>query len=102
RRRHTRFSRDWSSDVCSSDLSRRGTPLQTTQPAAPTVHCVPLGLLGKKPRPLPEHCSTVATVSTPMDLSSASVRLRGFFTPSIRSEERRVGEGGRPRWSPHT
>src|SRR5207302_7209082 len=24
RRRHTRFSRDWSSDVCSSDLSRRG------------------------------------------------------------------------------
>src|SRR5690606_21914323 len=24
RRRHTRFSRDWSSDVCSSDLSPRG------------------------------------------------------------------------------
>src|SRR5690606_40114428 len=23
RRRHTRFSRDWSSDVCSSDLERR-------------------------------------------------------------------------------
>src|SRR5690606_40800146 len=23
RRRHTRFSRDWSSDVCSSDLCRR-------------------------------------------------------------------------------
>src|SRR5690606_5795169 len=25
RRRHTRFSRDWSSDVCSSDLIRRST-----------------------------------------------------------------------------
>src|SRR5690606_39350140 len=25
RRRHTRFSRDWSSDVCSSDLVDRGT-----------------------------------------------------------------------------
>src|SRR5690606_41545782 len=25
RRRHTRFSRDWSSDVCSSDLLRRGS-----------------------------------------------------------------------------
>src|SRR5690606_39817853 len=25
RRRHTRFSRDWSSDVCSSDLSRAST-----------------------------------------------------------------------------
>src|SRR5436309_9185919 len=24
RRRHTRFSRDWSSDVCSSDLTPRG------------------------------------------------------------------------------
>src|SRR5690606_40353944 len=28
RRRHTRFSRDWSSDVCSSDLLRTGQPLQ--------------------------------------------------------------------------
>src|SRR5690606_40712242 len=26
RRRHTRFSRDWSSDVCSSDLPRASTP----------------------------------------------------------------------------
>src|SRR5690606_39723628 len=26
RRRHTRFSRDWSSDVCSSDLGASGTP----------------------------------------------------------------------------
>src|SRR2546422_221933 len=26
RRRHTRCSRDWSSDVCSSDLDARGTP----------------------------------------------------------------------------
>src|SRR5690606_41116913 len=27
RRRHTRFSRDWSSDVCSSDLTRHLYPL---------------------------------------------------------------------------
>src|SRR5690606_40166982 len=26
RRRHTRFSRDWSSDVCSSDLAAMGVP----------------------------------------------------------------------------
>src|SRR5260370_14316033 len=26
RRRHTRFKCDWSSDVCSSDLGRRGGP----------------------------------------------------------------------------
>src|SRR5690606_39708296 len=28
RRRHTRFSRDWSSDVCSSDLTRSYNPSQ--------------------------------------------------------------------------
>src|SRR5690606_39538135 len=27
RRRHTRFSRDWSSDVCSSDLGGGGPPM---------------------------------------------------------------------------
>src|SRR5690606_39692134 len=35
RRRHTRFSRDWSSDVCSSDLGFRDERLlQMTQVAA--------------------------------------------------------------------
>src|SRR5690606_40268962 len=29
RRRHTRFSRDWSSDVCSSDLGERRNVLQS-------------------------------------------------------------------------
>src|SRR5207302_5753118 len=47
RRRHTRFSRDWSSDVCSSDLwggrslvpvSRRGTPPRST--AHPWIEAV--------------------------------------------------------------
>src|SRR5260221_2187611 len=33
-----------------------------------SVQAVPLGLLGKKARPLPEHCSTMATVSSPRDL----------------------------------
>src|SRR5216683_8323128 len=35
RRRHTRSDRDWSSDVCSSDLSRGGEPPELRrQPAA--------------------------------------------------------------------
>src|SRR5690606_41073288 len=33
RRRHTRFSRDWSSDVCSSDLG--ATPVEAPQNPAP-------------------------------------------------------------------
>ncbi len=64
-----------------SATARTGTPLQATQPAAPTVQAVPLGLLGKKPRPLPEHCSTMVTVSRPRVLSSRTLSLRGFFTP---------------------
>src|SRR5690606_1819717 len=34
RRRHTSFSRDWSSDVCSSDLSAIGIATGTCAPAA--------------------------------------------------------------------
>src|SRR5690606_40805008 len=33
RRRHTRFSRDWSSDVCSSDLTRGGGALRAARGA---------------------------------------------------------------------
>src|SRR6266566_6210930 len=32
RRRHTRLQGDWSSDVCSSDLDRRGDPLGRLSP----------------------------------------------------------------------
>src|SRR5690606_40048550 len=32
RRRHTRFSRDWSSDVCSSDLSRYAVSIVQIDP----------------------------------------------------------------------
>src|SRR5690606_41954999 len=32
RRRHTRFSRDWSSDVCSSDLVERCEPVYEEMP----------------------------------------------------------------------
>src|SRR5690606_7268946 len=58
-----------------------GTPVKITQPAAPTVHCVPLGLCGNHARPLPEHCSTMGSACTPIALSSPTVKLRGFLTP---------------------
>src|SRR5690606_39525606 len=42
RRRHTRFSRDWSSDVCSSDLpsvrTSPGSPVTATDRALSMVH----------------------------------------------------------------
>src|SRR5690606_39488795 len=47
RRRHTRFSRDWSSDVCSSDLgvSRRVFDAHVLEPDARQLVACPLGSL---------------------------------------------------------
>src|SRR5207302_4969963 len=39
RRRHTRFSRDWSSDVCSSDLERTVRSLGITNLDKEQRHC---------------------------------------------------------------
>src|SRR5690606_11878383 len=46
RRRHTRFSRDWSSDVCSSDLAARLTGLIAGTPVAAGLHDVTASALG--------------------------------------------------------
>src|SRR5204862_1842344 len=74
RRRHTRSLRDWSSDVCSSDLEneRRG-PLADDGQAGPVQ---------RDPRRVPGHSSAMKRV---------------LF---LRSEERRVGKECRSRWSP--
>src|SRR5690606_39538894 len=87
RRRHTRFSRDWSSDVCSSDLDRlvltnepSGEPVQVVTPA--------VGDAGVDPGSLPARLCPVRSV-TP--------GLAG----KLRSEERRVGKECRSRWSPY-
>src|SRR5690606_39902168 len=37
RRRHTRFSRDWSSDVCSSDLARNPAPMNIQEIRHPLI-----------------------------------------------------------------
>src|SRR6266480_6658311 len=54
RRRHTRLTCDWSSDVCSSDLAREGvsawTPMEAMMPdsnvAGPTVRSNDVAVIG--------------------------------------------------------
>src|SRR5690606_39620245 len=77
RRRHTRFSRDWSSDVCSSDLNDDAVALLATDGADEELKRF-IGLLADNHRLvlLPE--------------------IAGLFE---RSEERRVGKEWRSRWS---
>src|SRR3712207_8501057 len=88
RRRHTRYWRDWSSDVCSSDLQRRG--LAQGQPDA-ELQGTPLHQRPRDP-----------------DLGGEGRRGEGLHLPlrgaegrQRRSEERRVGKECRSRWSPY-
>src|SRR3712207_7621545 len=91
RRRHTRYWRDWSSDVCSSDLSLK------------------LRVKNRKSR------SRARIAATGCKYASALVEVRGKNAPDLRtadlmlgskrlgrrSEERRVGKECRSRWSPY-
>src|SRR3712207_8674500 len=84
RRRHTRYWRDWSSDVCSSDLVVRGDPGSWTPLAA---HHEGHRALERQEQGFHEHDRT---------------QDGGGEVPCTeRSEERRVGKECRSRWSPY-
>src|SRR5690349_23790790 len=88
RRRHTRSLRDWSSDVCSSDLGATMT-----------------GIAQDRYGPAPEAVLRVARIAVPaagdgevlVRVHASSVD-RGTWH-LMRSEERRVGKECRCRWS---
>src|SRR2546429_5810143 len=90
RRRHTRCSRDWSSDVCSSDL-------------------VVTGLLYNLNIPIIRLYEGYSWENSAVGSALASLkkrrlgRLRRLHSSvsSLRSEERRVGKECRSRWSPY-
>src|SRR5947209_15536950 len=88
RRRHTRYWRDWSSDVCSSDLAAHMN-------------------LGNVLRELERHDEAVASLQTALRLSpndgeaysnlGLALKEQGKLDDA-RSEERRVGKECRTRW----
>src|SRR3712207_8746477 len=87
RRRHTRYWRDWSSDVCSSDLRSQ---MAIGLPGTAEPRLQPLG-----PR-LAEWASAIARGIDAARLRETTEELAG----PRRSEERRVGKECRSRWSP--
>src|SRR5690606_40090775 len=95
RRRHTRFSRDWSSDVCSSDLipslidfHHQHGKLATVTAVQPPGRFGALDLQGEQVRGFQEK-----------PLGDGGWINGGFF---VRSEERRVGKEWRFRlWTEH-
>src|SRR5258707_4036100 len=92
RRRHTRYWRDWSSDVCSSDLEEM--PFATHGGLA-VHHTFPLD--GEYVfRMRLKRNATVGTIEgIEEDTNQIELRL------DHRSEERRVGKECRSRWSPY-
>src|SRR5687768_18511546 len=79
RRRHTRCSRDWSSDVCSSDLADFDAVAAAGDQAAADVDARARG------------------AAEPGD--GGEPAARGSAHRGARSEERRVGKECRSRWS---
>src|SRR5207253_8391261 len=92
RRRHTRWPRDWSSDVCSSDLVQVGTRAADTR-ALRAEEFVPLvlDLAGLKSVTLIDD-ATVKPAPLPASAPLSSA-LAFAMWPLARSEERRVGKG---------
>src|SRR3712207_8898272 len=87
RRRHTRYWRDWSSDVCSSDLP--------AQPKAP----LPGSLSGE---PFLDAWIRIDADNEVSVFTGKAELGQGVKTAILqRSEERRVGKECRSRWSPY-
>src|SRR5687768_18285477 len=87
RRRHTRCSRDWSSDVCSSDLSYYVESLTNELEAAAWAYLDEIESLG----------GTLAAIERGFqqrEIQEAAYRVQ-------RSEERRVGKECRSGWAPY-
>src|SRR2546421_9686420 len=86
RRRHTRSDRDWSSDVCSSDLAELARDQELLR-RREIFRAVP---------------TRGAAVPDRAQVQRAAARPPPAQTPSpSRSEERRVGKECRSRWSPY-
>src|SRR5690625_6991351 len=91
RRRHTRWPRDWSSDVCSSDLEDNRKPLKIidisglpNEVAGPLIAAISKLLFNYK-----LHQTNEERAKDPI-----------LFVCEERSEERRVGKEWRRRWAP--
>src|SRR5699024_11785047 len=89
RRRHTRSKRDWSSDVCSSDLkwnAENATGGDAYKSIIKEVDGEKIGIFG------------LTTEDTVNIASPLEVTFTNYIEAAERSEERRVGKECRCRW----
>src|SRR2546421_4933960 len=86
RRRHTRSDRDWSSDVCSSDLTDDPGE-RRKHPHDRAAHFLEIRILREQ--------AVIAGTEVVPQVKNADLAVEA------RSEERRVGKECRSRWSPY-
>src|SRR5207253_7376450 len=95
RRRHTRWPRDWSSDVCSSDLVRPGA-FAGCEPERHLARRLQSGAAGEQVQQ-----AARALFSRAIETRAGLGGIESFAGDRARSEERRVGKecgGGCRRW----
>src|SRR5205807_7480206 len=98
RRRHTRLQGDWSSDVCSSDLSPGGSVKLTSQQEA-ALEMIRKQVLSPNGATGVQECINSAFFKLLNMIVVYPVEDPERWTDhSGRSEERRVGKEGRCRW----
>src|SRR5438876_3063897 len=86
RRRHTRWTGDWSSDVCSSDLGESAFRAE----------------LARRPAVAKQAALLDSIAAVVRDRLAVYRRAYAFIPdPDLRSEERRVGKEGRERSGPY-
>src|SRR3989449_9024439 len=117
RRRHTRCSRDWSSDVCSSDLTRVARkilpPRRPATTRAPNAPVVPSTTAIRRVPPAPAN-STGTTIIAPKNTGPSSAEIqtpllrirstnsRRITAQILRTSPSRLGPRcGRRRFPPH-
>src|SRR5206468_6724332 len=93
RRRHTRSDRDWSSDVCSSDLRKPRLPARAEKAdiLQPFLHALAIAVFCFGPL-------SVFAIWSGIEFALNQTVNPGLLLGTLRSEERRVGKEWKTRW----
>src|SRR5690606_39994656 len=99
RRRHTRFSRDWSSDVCSSDLRDQAVAAIRQRPQNESRRQDRDSHQGKRAQHRTKERALMRILVVEDDPALAAQLSRALTDAGYRSEERRVGKERGSRWA---